>query len=361
MNLTGEWYSCLEPIMKPSDDFNLLSLRRIDDDTVALSWETARDHLKVSVYRGLSPDTIDTNVPVITGSARGCERISGLPPGQGVYFRVVPQGGRGRIIGERRLPLEGTVNFRDLGGYAASDGRRVRWGRIYRSDNFSRLTDASHRSLANLGIKLVCDFRSAGEAASRPDRLPDDGSIAYLHLPVTHGSIDGIAAFERIKQKDISWFSDDFMRRGYLRGIDDFAGTWGNFLNRLAETGALPAVFHCSAGKDRAGIAAALVLLALGVPEETVIADHQLSNTFVADALDDIFSVIRSYGVDPHRLAAYFAAPRDCIRAVLGHIRKTDGSVHRYLVHRAGVKPETLEKLRSLLLTTLPASGTFHG
>jgi len=251
---------------------------------------------------------------------------------------------------DRRLPLDGTFNFRDLGGYETVDGRRVKWGQVYRSDNLSRLTGQALLIIKKLGIRRVCDFRSEGEAKERPDRLPEDADISYSHLPVVHGKLDGIAAFKKIKQGDTSWLTDDFMLQGYLGGIDNCAETWGTFITQLADADSRPLVFHCSAGKDRAGIAAALILLALGIPEKTVIADHQLSNIYIADALDDIYRVIRSYGVDPKRLAPYFAAPLQCILAMLDRLRDAYGSPTRYLTQQAGVTQETLERLKTELL-----------
>jgi len=254
------------------------------------------------------------------------------------------------VTARQRIPLEGTFNLRDLGGYRASDGRRVKKGVLYRSDNLSRLEEASQRQLIRMRVRLVCDFRSEDEANARPDRLPPDAGISYLHLPVVHGSIDSIAAFEKIKNGDTSWFTEDFMRKGYLKSIDHFPATWGKFINTLAEPESRPILFHCSAGKDRAGIAAALMLLALGIPEETIVADHQLSNLFIADALDDLYDLVRSYGVEPEKIAPYFAAPLDCIEKMFAHLREAYGSGIRYLTTRAGVSPNTLDRLRTDLL-----------
>ncbi len=105
------------------------------------------------------------------------------------------------MVGERRVALEGTFNFRDLGGYGTVHGRRVKWGEVYRSDNLSRLTDNAVGMIASMGIRLVCDLRSDGEAESRPNRLPENQGIETCHLPVVQGKIDGIAAFEKIKQR----------------------------------------------------------------------------------------------------------------------------------------------------------------
>lgn len=254
------------------------------------------------------------------------------------------------VAGERRIALEGTFNFRDLGGYPAAGGRQVKWGELYRSDNLSRLTDDAVRLITDMGVKWIFDLRSDGEARQRPNRLPENAGISTCHLPIVHGEIDGVTAFEKIMQGDTSWFTQDFMVNGYMNAIDAYAATWGELIRRLADRDARPAVFHCSAGKDRTGIAAALVLSALGVREDTIIADHQLSNTCIAPALSDIKARIRSYGVDPESIADYFTAPRECIVAVLDHLRRTYGSAIRYLTTQGGVAPETIQTLKDDLL-----------
>jgi protein-tyrosine phosphatase len=119
---------------------------------------------------------------------------------------------------------------------------------------------------------------------------------------------------------------------------------------RLADPDQLALVFHCTGGKDRAGTCAALVLLALGVPEETVIRDHGLSNIFVADVLEKIYAQFESSGIDRNRISPYFTAPQYCIEALLDHIRAKYGSPADYLKSKAGVTEEMLEQIKRQLL-----------
>ena len=115
-----------------------------------------------------------------------------------------------------------------------------------------------------IGFKLVCDFRTPEEAQAQPDRLPEDGSIEYLHLPIAHGKFDPAEAVDRIRKGDISWLTDDFMTNNYIKQIDNFAGLWKQFFEQLMNPEKRPIVFHCTAGKDRTGVCAALILLAAG-------------------------------------------------------------------------------------------------
>jgi protein-tyrosine phosphatase len=140
------------------------------------------------------------------------------------------------------------------------------------------------------------------------------------------------------------------MTEGYLKNIDDFASVWSTLLKSLAEGSRRPLVFHCTGGKDRAGVCTALILLLLGVPEETVIYDHGLSNLYIAAVLKKIYEQIRSYGVDPDQVAPYFTAPKNAIVTAVLHIRKTYGSAADYLINNAGVDEKIVAQLREDLL-----------
>lgn len=323
---------------------------RSEKRAVEICWETELPDLDVSIYMGHSPNFIDRTSPAAKARGQTCVRISGLEQDARHYFEVVPEGGPGVMTAERKVPMSGAVNFRDLGGYKASDGRWLKWGQIFRSDNLSRLTDGDQALFRGLGIKIICDFRTPSEVKRSPDRLPDKDSTEYLHLPIVHGEFDFIAALERIKKGDDDWLTEDFMVKGYLRNVDDFPEIWGTVLNRLANRNNRPLLFHCTGGKDRAGTCAALILLALGIPEETVIYDHQLSNVFIAPMFKKVYEKIESYGVDPEKVAPYFTAPKECIVILLDHIRENYSSAESYLRTRAGVSEETLALLKQELL-----------
>ncbi|MGD9373712.1 MAG: tyrosine-protein phosphatase, partial [Desulfobacterales bacterium] len=247
-------------------------------------------------------------------------------------------------------PLEGSVNFRDLGGYRTLDGRRLRWGQVFRSDNLGRLTDRDIKILRRMGIRQVCDFRTPAEVKKMPDRFPETNEGAYVHLPIKYGEYDPANTFERIKNGDVDWLTEEFMIKGYLRNVDRFTALWSTFFRIMVVSRNRPLVFHCTGGKDRAGVCAALILLTLGVAEETVIEDHGLSNIYIADVLKRIYAQIKSYGVDPAKVAPYFTAPRSAIIALVEHIRKTYGSAEDYLINQAGIEVKVINQLREDLL-----------
>jgi len=327
-----------------------ISLIRIGDDSVEISWNFNDKPQEFVVYAGESPDHIDRQNPVSVGRTDSPAKISGLDPDTRYYFEVALNTGAAVVISDRRVPLQGSVNFRDLGGYETSDGRRLKWGRVFRSDNLGRLTDRDVSFVQRMGIQMVCDFRTPAEAAKLPDRFLPSEPGRYLHLPIQHGEFDPANTFERIKKGEIEWMTEAFMIEGYLKNIDHFAPVWSTFVETLAEESNRPLVFHCTGGKDRAGVCAALILLALGVPEQTVIEDHGLSNLYIAAVLEKIYEQIRSYGVHPDLVAPYFTAPQNAIVAAVRHIRRTYGSAADYLINMAGVDEKLLERLKADLL-----------
>jgi protein-tyrosine phosphatase len=179
----------------------------------------------------------------------------------------------------RSLPLAGGCNFRDFGGYSTTDGRAVHWGRLYRSGILSALTAADLQSLAGLDVRVVCDLRRTDERRHNPN--PALGA-SVTTLSWDTGVETSPLRNERFAQSKSVHEARAAMCEMYrnlpfvlvprLRGV--FAG-----LQRCEHGGAF--VVHCSAGKDRTGLAAALILLALGVPRETVVDDYVLTNTAV--------------------------------------------------------------------------------
>jgi protein-tyrosine phosphatase len=174
--------------------------------------------------------------------------------------------------------------------------------------------------------------------------------VGYLRLPVQHGDHEPTAVFERIRSGDYGWISERFMLDGYIEGLDRHAHVWASYLRALAEARNRPLLFHCTGGKDRTGAAAALTLLALGVPEETVVADFGLSDGCNAEVRRRVYDLLRPLGVDIPTVEPYFTAPPDRLRALLDHLQRTYGTVEDYLVRTAGVEPDVMSRLKDELL-----------
>jgi protein-tyrosine phosphatase len=327
-----------------------ISVVRLSEDAVELRWnETARD-LNLVIFRGDSCDSIDTNSPLSHVTKGSSALLDGLATDRPHFFKLVSSDGGSLVVGERRPLIEGAPNLRDLGGYETADGRRVKWGRLFRSSNLGRLTDRGLGQVKRLGIKTVCDFRTEAEALKLPNRFPDSPDVDYIRLPIQHSHFEPTAVFNRIRQGDYDWISEDFMIQGYIESLEGYPKVWSRMFQLMSDPLRRPLLFHCTGGKDRTGAAAALTLIALGVPTETAIADYGLSDGYNVDVRRTIYDHLRPLGVDITKVEPYFTAPESRIRTLLRHIDDHYGSVVGYLRKKAGISEETIARLQDDLL-----------
>jgi len=257
-------------------------------------------------------------------------------------------------VKRRHVVLEGAHNFRDLGGYASADGRTVRWGLLYRSDNLAHLTDADLATLSRLGIKLVCDFRSAPEKAEEPDRLPAESPPAVAELPIFDESFSPSVFREKLLSGDLG---DLDLRQALIEGnrlfATQFASQYAAMLDRVSQPADLPAVVHCTAGKDRAGFASAVILRTLGVPEETVYEDFLLTNHYTADFIERTLWTIRLFSlfrVDPEQVRPVLGVERAYLAAAFEEIDAKYGSFDAYRRDALGFGDAETEAFRQLAL-----------
>jgi len=172
-------------------------------------------------------------------------------------------------VPSRTLDLEGCVNFRDLGGYRTGDGRMVAWRMLFRADGLNKLTDADVALMVDLGLTTVIDLRTRDEAEQRGSFPVDRVPVAYVGLPLT----DVLPATEDLPD----WGEAAYVATRYGAMVSEGGPVLTSAIRTLATGAALPAVMHCSAGKDRTGVLSALILAFLGVPDETIVADYALS------------------------------------------------------------------------------------
>jgi len=168
-------------------------------------------------------------------------------------------------VPSRTLDFEGCVNFRDLGGYRTADGRTVAWRRLFRADGLHKLTGSDRAQLRDLGLTTVIDLRTLDEAAQRGSFPVDDVPVRYVGLPLT----DVLPATEDLPD----WGEAAYVATRYGAMVSEGGPVLTEAIHVLADSGSLPAVMHCSAGKDRTGVLSALVLAFLGVPDETIVED----------------------------------------------------------------------------------------
>lgn len=252
---------------------------------------------------------------------------------------------------ERLVRIEGTLNFRDVGGYPTTDARIVKRHTVYRSDSLAAVGDAGWERLTELGVKEIFDLRHEVEIRTAPYVSPDGMEITNLAIGPREVQTEARDVFEFMKAAGVDDFGIDFMIDLYQRMFADHAAVFGELLRHLSDPGRLPAVFHCTAGKDRTGIAAALLLSVLGVERETVLDDYELSNEFRSKRrIEELRPRLEAEGIDVEAVRPYLSAPRPALAAALDAVDAEHGGVEGFLRDKAGVSPGILHRLREVLL-----------
>ena len=279
------------------------------------------------------------------------------------YFMFIPENGKPVKAAARLLPLEGGRNFRDLGGYETSDGRRVKWGRVFRSGVMHELTDADYDYLKQLGIRTVCDYRTAEERTNEPTDWRA-GAIDYQFFPDPASSENPAEnpMFAALMNPDST---PDDVQAGMAAQYSDIAyeqaPAYTAMFDELAK-GNIPLAFNCSAGKDRAGTSAALILTALGVPREQVVHDYSLSDDYVdymAAFMNEEARKEAEEGNSPYaflfelpddKVAPLMASHPEYIEATFADLEAEHGSVMAFIQNELDVTDDELVSIRAQLL-----------
>lgn len=251
---------------------------------------------------------------------------------------------------QNHIPFDGDTNFRDLGGYIGHNKRPIVYRKLFRSGDLSRHTPADHERLLNLGIQHVIDLRTDVERTQKPNILPP--GLTHHHHPLLANlgaaSLDDL--FAQILQGNI--LAEDYMLQIY-RTVDPFKiSQWTQIFQILAKGEAT--LWHCTAGKDRTGMTAALVLTALGVDNETIMADYLLTNTYSHSHNESIIQHLTSkYGSDSaSKIRDLFIVKPAYLQAFWDTLHTQYGSVQEFL---SLLKIDS-DALRRLYLGFLPLS-----
>jgi len=240
----------------------------------------------------------------------------------------------------RSLALSGASNFRDLGGYAGQDGRPVRWRRLFRSDHLAGLTPQDAQALAGLGLARAVDLRGQHESAAQAYALP---SVRYLALPIEPTVVQRTKELALAGQPLTVDIAQRLMQDTYRAFVTDNTHQFAALFAHLLEDDS-PLVFHCTAGKDRTGFAAALILRALGVPEEVVMQDYLLTNglyrrpqAVLGSAPQEVLDVV-------------WRVQADFLHAAFEAVQRDHGGLERYLAQQLKVDGAARARLAQLYL-----------
>jgi Protein tyrosine/serine phosphatase len=254
----------------------------------------------------------------------------------------------------RHIDFRGTCNFRDLGGYHNAEGRAVAWGRLYRSDALHKLTGGDLKSLERAGLCCDIDFRADFEREENPDRLPRQDGIRQVALPIfdanSHmeqevkdhirtGQLDGIDP-------------DELLKDAYAQFVSRFTPQFRGFISEVVAAEGRPILFHCTAGKDRTGFAAALILRILGVPQQAVLRDYMLSQFYWQKSMRNLLLFVRlTRGPRAMRLVQQLSsAKEDYLLTAFAKVDELYGSFDNYVHEGLGLHSSEIALLRAHLL-----------
>ena len=263
----------------------------------------------------------------------------------------------------RHIDLDGQPNFRDLGGYATSDGKRVRLGQVYRSGDLSQLTERDVKELERLGIRTVVSFLTEAEVKRNgPDRVPQGTKLIPLAMETGNMGDLARALVEARKTGDFSNVPPDLNPQIHRILVEEGKEHYAKLLRLIADPRNRPIVFHCSHGVHRTGTGAAILLSALGVDWNDIREDYVASNRFRAKEtqremqelkkLDAENRGIPVTDLDSTNLEAFYVLEGSYIDAVREEAVETHGSMNQYIQQALKISSDETVQLREELLET---------
>ena len=253
------------------------------------------------------------------------------------------------------LPFEGADNFRDLGGYKTLDGATLRAGRIYRSNTLHDLTESDFDYFRKLGVSLICDLRGPVERKEYPNLWRADHGIAELHIDTSAELKNAnMGLLQQLRSKPTPEHATELLSDIYRRMPGAFSGRLHVLVDRLL-AGGLPAVIHCSAGKDRTGFVCAMLLFALDVPAETIYRDYMLSGTpdrnkVIRGSATALMNEIFGFPPEPELVDVLLGVQEDYLDIALDTVNSQYGSIQAYLERAGGLDTHKRRRLKQLLV-----------
>jgi protein-tyrosine phosphatase len=266
-----------------------------------------------------------------------------------LYFYIKTSSGATITVAERKVNLQGAFNFRDLGGYKTTDGKTVKWGKLFRGEELGHLTDADIKTVQSMGIKSNVDYRTDAEVNAMPDPIipgiknirtdaGNAGSTADLNSMIASGMMKDEA-------------SAVAMMAGFNKQMVDSPKFYVQLMELLNDPNNIGLLQHCTAGKDRTGLGSAIILLALGVDEKTVMDDYLLSNVYRAEANKKAVDAVRAQVKDENVVAAISAmmgVQKEFLQAAIDEMKNKYGSIDAFLEKGLGITKQERAKLKAM-------------
>ncbi|MDR1644719.1 MAG: tyrosine-protein phosphatase [Tannerellaceae bacterium] len=260
------------------------------------------------------------------------------------YFRLLFDNTYEQTTASRLVMMDSVQNLRDIGGYLSSQGKFMRWGKVYRSGEIGRISAWDTLRLNKLKIKTIIDLRSMPEVMRSPIGY---SKAKIVHIPIDSDMSDIVGQIRKgkVRKGDGSLFMQDL----YLRYVTENRKEFAQALNLFLDEDNYPILFNCSLGKDRAGFLAALLLAALDMPEETILSDYVVTNDYLN--LTRYANLVQELDSDAQEaLTVILSANETFLNLALRKIKKEYGSMDKYLSEELQLTDKQKEKLKEMLL-----------
>ncbi|PLS18014.1 protein-tyrosine-phosphatase [Bacillus sp. M6-12] len=256
---------------------------------------------------------------------------------------------------KQEYEFDGLYNFRDIGGFTTESGLKMKKGVLFRSDELSRLSKADLQRFSELGIKLICDLRTSQEQKSKPSRIGLYQNVLVKNISI-HDKSQEFTRFEFFKFLVGRSGNIDFeqiMRAIYANMANNCSQQIQEIIMLLSDEENLPALIHCTGGKDRTGFIAALIQLLAGVPYQTVLDEYLFSNELIGPRMRKVERFVRwvsLFQISPDRLKPILEVRHEYLDDIFMDILKSHGSIETYLCQFCNISEEMLASFRNLLL-----------
>ena len=316
------------------------------DGDFLLKWEVSPDvEGKIDIYSAMSDTSMRNFNPIRTKLVEDQFALLN-PTGTGLreFFILKTSGVTSGIISNRLIEMDNILNFRDLGGYFTNDERQLKWGRVYRSGHLSNSNLYDQDKLKRLGIKTIIDLRTEENRKSHPYFI----NIPKINIPISSSDTPTYKD-EILKNNFTRSETIVLMQKAYKELVDDNAEKYAEMFDALLDENNYPVLITSFLGKDRAGIASALLLYVLGVPEYIIEEDYLASNKYI-----DPKKTINYSGTLPESLqesmTALFSANSAYLISAFEYIKETYGTVDNYLEKKVRVSKGKVIILKKLML-----------
>jgi len=305
------------------------------------------DNIPVDIYVS-NNDSVFPSTPFLTANSNDYIAIIKSDSNEVAarkFFRLKVAGTTSDVITNRFFDLDSIQNFRDIGGYITSDHHRVRWGKIYRSGSFYKMTPDDSLEINSLGIKTLIDLRSTDVRRKVVERYT---GVNNIRIPIAYNGYSYISQ----KVMDGQFLRGDAIihtQDTYRDMVTNFAKEYAAFFDYLCDEQNYPIVFHCYLGKDQSGLATYFLLKALDVPLDEIEDDYMASEI----GIDRTMLIKDADSLSESRQEAFTMLTKtdlSYLRYGISCIREKSGSVEDYMLKELNLTPEKRKKLKSILL-----------